>query len=67
MTDQKHLHNEGDLLKRVALADETAFRELMLFYNGQLAPFILQFTKSKEKTEEIIQDIFMQVWTTRET
>lgn len=66
MTDQQ-LHNEGELLNRVANANEAAFRELMLYYNKQLSPFILQFTKSKEKTEEIIQDIFMQVWTTRET
>lgn len=36
-------------------------------YTNLLATHILRFTKSKEQAEEIVQDIFLQVWISRET
>jgi RNA polymerase sigma factor (sigma-70 family) len=32
-----------------------------------LAPYILKFTRSKERTQEIVQDIFTQMWISRES
>lgn len=62
-----NLHKEQELLNRVAGGDAVAFRELVSLYASLLGTHILRFTKSKEQTEEIVQDIFLQVWISRET
>lgn len=61
------LANEKLLLWQVSESDEAAFRIIVHHYSRLLAPYIIRFTKSKEKTEEIVQDIFLQVWLRRET
>lgn len=55
------------LLLRIAEGDEEALKTLIINYTPLLAPFIYNFTKSKERTEELVQDIFMQVWMARDT
>jgi RNA polymerase sigma factor (sigma-70 family) len=59
-------YNEKELLLKVAEADEAAFRELYLHWQPLLATFILRITKSRESTAEIIQDVFLKIWLTRE-
>lgn len=61
-----HTYNEHALLQQVAAGDEKAFRSLVHRYAPLLAPYILELTKSREKTQEIVQDIFLQIWTGRE-
>ncbi|HEV8083954.1 MAG TPA: sigma-70 family RNA polymerase sigma factor [Chitinophagaceae bacterium] len=62
----KDLHNEENILAHVSEGNESAFRLLVQHYTLQLAPYILKFARSKEKTEEIIQDVFLQIWMSRE-
>lgn len=60
-------YKEHELLSHIAQGDEKAFRELVHLYTPLLAPYILKLVKSREKTQEIVQDIFMQMWITRES
>jgi RNA polymerase sigma-70 factor (ECF subfamily) len=60
-------HIEKELLLRVSRGDEKAFTQLLVETSGLLYSFILQHTKAKEVAEEIVQDIFTQIWQTRES
>lgn len=60
-------NTENELLRRIADGDEPAFKELILQYTSPIASVIYNITKSKEQTEDVVQDIFLQLWTVRET
>lgn len=60
-------YEEKEVLQRIAKGDEAAFKQLVHQYTPLLAPYILKFTKSKERTQEIVQDIFTQMWISRES
>jgi RNA polymerase sigma-70 factor (ECF subfamily) len=60
------LHNERELLLRIAEGDEKAFTDLFNHYYTLLRPFILKFSKLHEDTEEIIQETFIRVWLNRD-
>ena len=63
--DATHINKE--LLLRIAGGDEKAFTQLLMEHSGLLYSFVLRHTGVKEVAEEIVQDIFTQVWQTRET
>lgn len=54
------------LLVSIAGGNELAFRKLYADWQPQLSTFIFQITKSKEITAEIVQDVFLKIWMTRE-
>lgn len=54
------------LLKKVASGDRNAFTLFYQSHLGHLYRFVYLFTKSKEETEEILQDIFIKLWENRE-
>jgi RNA polymerase sigma-70 factor (ECF subfamily) len=60
-------YDEKYLLAKIAEGDESAFRELFLHWSQQLAGYIYAITESTEGTEEIVQDVFMKIWTIRDT
>lgn|GEM_PF-133387 len=60
-------YEEKEILQRIATGDEAAFRQLVHQFTPLLAPYILKFTKSKERTQEIVQDVFTQMWLSRES
>jgi RNA polymerase sigma factor (sigma-70 family) len=60
-------YEEKEVLERIAKGDEAAFRQLVHTFTPLLAPYILKFTKSKERTQEIVEDIFTQMWISRES
>jgi len=62
----KALFNENYLLQRVAGGDAKAFEQIYLFYRPFLASFIFKLCASTEDTEEIVQDIFIKIWTNRQ-
>lgn len=65
---QNHLpYNEKELLLQVAEGDQVAFRQLFLHWHQLLAGYVLRITESRELTEEIVQDVFMNIWMVRET
>ena len=60
------LHNEKAVLLRVAQGDEQAFRQLFGAYHQPLAVHVYRLTESAELTEEIVQDVFLKIWMSRE-
>ncbi|GEP94711.1 RNA polymerase sigma factor [Chitinophaga cymbidii] len=62
------LHNENELLQRIAAGDEDAFSRLYKYYQPRLHLFILPLTGfSRQDADEVMQDIFIKVWLRRET
>lgn len=54
------------LLNAVASGDKGAFTELFYMFHQELGEFILKLTKSKPIAEEVVQEVFIKVWTHRE-
>lgn len=63
---ENQLYNEKELLLKVAEGNEIAFRQLFQQWHQLLAGYILRITESRETTEEIVQDVFLKIWMTRE-
>lgn len=59
--------HERSLLLQVAAGDEQAFRALTRQYSGLVFKFIYQHLNDRQQAEEIVQDIFVKLWLTRET
>lgn len=60
-------HAEKSLLKQVAKGDERAFTQLFHQWQPFLATHIFRITESEFITEEIVQDVFLKIWQSRET
>ena len=60
-----HPLKDNSLLQAIAQDDERAFNSLFYEYHQQLGRFVFSVTKSKELTEEIIQDVFVKLWENR--
>jgi RNA polymerase sigma-70 factor (family 1) len=63
----KPLHNEQQLLVKLAEGDEYAFEQLYLIYSPKIYKKILQLVKQVAVAEEILQDVFVKIWEKRET
>jgi len=55
-----------ELLQQTAAGDERAFRVLFDRYKRLLLTFVYRITQDGAATEEIVQDIFLKIWMTRE-
>jgi RNA polymerase sigma-70 factor (ECF subfamily) len=58
--------DEKELLVQVAQGNEFAFRRLFSAYHQRLGVHILRITHSAELAEEVVQDVFLKIWMTRE-
>ena len=61
-----HPHDENNLLNQIAEGDQSAFAQVFDKYHHDLGAFIFGITKSKEAAEEIVLDVFLKIWMTRE-
>ena len=61
----KPLHNEKELLQRIADGDDRAFAELFRAYHEPLAKYIFTLLESVQMCEEIVQDVFVKIWENR--
>ncbi len=59
-------YDENTLLSQAAAGDRQAFTQLYKAYLNSSYNYIFLFTKSKGETEEILQDIFVKIWESRE-
>jgi RNA polymerase sigma-70 factor (ECF subfamily) len=68
MSDTPYIKGEDELLllHLVASGDKSAFEQLYKLHEGGLEKYVFFITRSREVTEEIIQDIFISVWRKRE-
>ena len=59
------LHDEKYLLSLVARGDGAAFSRLFAFYRDRVYSVAYRFTHSHYVSEEIVQDVFMKIWSKR--
>lgn len=57
--------NNDQLLAKVAGGDRQAFTQLYTHHLDNLFRYIFLVTKSKEETEEILQEVFIKIWENR--
>jgi len=60
------LHTAPDLLLRISESNQTAFKNLIDIYWSKVYGHALAYSKSLPLAEELTQDVFMDVWNTRE-
>lgn len=53
-------------MQNIANGDEISFRVIYDRYHQFLGSYIYQLTRSTNETEEIVQDVFLKLWMTRE-
>ena len=58
--------NNSELFELVAEGHRPAFIQLFRNYAPRLAAFVVSITKSDHITDDLLQEIFMRVWFTRE-
>ncbi len=59
------LHNERELLLRIARNDEHAFTCLFNYYKNKIYTIAYKLTESPAMAEEAVQEIFMKLWIKR--
>ena len=62
----KLLYNEKELLSRIAASDEKAFAKVVDHYWNKIHSIALLFTKSPELAKDVVQEVFLKVWTGRQ-
>ncbi|WP_460432769.1 RNA polymerase sigma factor [Arachidicoccus ginsenosidivorans] len=65
--DKQAQRQSPQLLIAVAQGNQQAFKQLVDQYSDRLGHFIAAITKDHALAEEIVQDIFLKVWQTRES
>jgi RNA polymerase sigma-70 factor (ECF subfamily) len=63
---KKDSDNEAFLIHALKNGSQKAFDSIYQMYTKRLYYYSLQFTKSREDSEEIVQDVFIKLWTNRE-
>lgn len=58
--------DEQILLQEAAAGAREAFNRLYRVYTGDVYHYIYLFTKSREETEEIVQEVFVHIWEHRD-
>ena len=55
-------HSEPELIALLKQGSQEAFKSLYDLYARRLYAFCMEYTKSREDTEEIVQDAFIWLW-----
>ena len=64
MATKKYI-SDPELVERLRLNDINAFDQIFDRYSEKLYGFTFKYLKSKEETEELIQDVFLKIWENR--
>ena len=59
--------DETELIKRITNGDRKAFTIIYSRYLNSLYRYVYLFTKSKDVSDEIIQNLFIKIWEKRQT
>lgn len=57
--------NERELISQLKKGSHKAFDEIYRMYSARLYAYCMQYTKSRENSEEIVQDVFTKLWINR--
>ena len=60
--DENSLTLERELLTKIAVRDESAFRTIYDLYHKKIYTFSLRLLKSKQMAEEVVQESFLKIW-----
>lgn len=58
-------YNDALLCRQIAGGDERAFRALFDGYRSRLFTYLLRLSRSPEQAEDLVHDIFLDLWTRR--
>lgn len=58
--------DEKALLREIATGDKLAFKKLFDLYKERFYAVVLKMTSSDEVAQDIVQDVFMNIWSNRE-
>lgn len=61
------LHNETELLQMISQGDEKAFATVFDYYRNKIYGVALKLTHSTTVAEEIVEDVFLKIWSRRAT
>ncbi len=56
---------DHELVEKLQMDDLEAFDQIFKRYGDRLFGFALKYLKSREETEELVQDVFLKVWEKR--
>jgi RNA polymerase sigma-70 factor (ECF subfamily) len=56
------LKDEQSYMLRISKSDEKAFAELFEYYRDRIYAFVLKLTRSTLVSEEIVEDVFLNIW-----
>jgi RNA polymerase sigma-70 factor (family 1) len=59
------LPNEKELFGLISQGDQVAFTKVFDHYAPRIYPFVLKMTHSEALTQEIMQELFIKLWTNR--
>lgn len=62
----QQLHNETELFAKLAIGDEQSFDIIYRHYVKRLFPYVEKLVKVPELAEELVQEIFVQIWINRQ-
>lgn len=62
-----HTKTDEILIQRIKVADQTALEVLFERYYYALCDFSFQYVRSFDLTEEIVSDVFLNIWKRRES
>lgn len=64
---ENHPYNEQELLRQIADGSEAAFRVVFERYGGKLQSYVFKLSRSKETAEDVVHDVFLNIWKNRES
>jgi len=62
LTNQEQMLSDEDLIARVVRQDEAALEQLHRRHSPLLRPIIMRITNDHMETEDVMQDVFLQLW-----
>lgn len=67
MKSNLHKKSDAELLVSFSAGDEAAFREIVSRYKNSLYAFLKRFLNNQEMLEDVFQETFLQLFTSRES
>lgn len=64
--EQGNRHQDKDLVAKLKSNSSSAFQALFEKYSQRIYRFSIGYLKNNQEAEEIVQDVFLRVWKTRE-
>jgi len=62
----QYLLNEEECVDAIRRGDESAFKKLFITYYDLLCNFSWRYTRSQAVSEDLVQDVFAEVWNRKE-